>query len=307
MADENAAQGGSTGTGSGAASGAGASGAANGAGSGASTGTGTTAAGGTGATGAGTSAQPGAAAAQTGFTYTEDRSKWIPPHRLNEVTTRATRAEQELENSRRQVQALAGVQPNDPNAAKTQQVKDAFFEMFPAFRHLDKLTDEQMQQILTTPSRVADVSNAESREWARHGKTQMTSLFAEVAAEIGAEELSADQKADLKDGFSTWFRNKCQAELHASDGAESATLQRYEDGDPNLLREYVKRHSSNWVEPARRKVTAQTLTRTRPVPNSAGRAQVTSLQRPEKFANMDERLDYAAKLAKERGVVFGSG
>lgn len=255
---------------------------------------------------AGTPAQAAAGTAtSTQYTYAEDRSRWIPPHRLSEETTKRQQIEQQLADAQRRIAALAGVQPPDPNADKMQQVKDAFFQMFPQFKHLASLTDEQIQQLIQTPQHVARVSEAESREWTRLGRTSLNTVYEQVADALGADSLTDDQKADLQSGFSNWFQSKVRAELDASGGETSATLDRYEQQDPTLIAEFVKRFTSGWVDPARRKVTQQAVSRARAVPNSQGRAPVSSLQRPEKFNTLDERLDYAAKLAKERGVQFG--
>lgn len=294
------------GTGGGAAAGStGTAGA--GAGSGGASGTPAT---GSGAAATGTGTPSGEAArtgaATSGFTYKEDRSDWVPKHRFNEVNQKAARVteyEAAIAERDRKIAALAGVTPQDPNATKTEQLRAAMVDLFPQLGHLKDLTDEQMQRLLQSPDQASRAVEIEQREQARHGKAQMTALYLEIAEHIGADELSADQKADLRDGFSSWLKAKCNAEIQST--GDSATLTRYENGDPDLLREFAKRHSANWVEPARRKLTANTVARTRPVPNSQGRAQVTSLQRPAKFANMDDRLDFAAKSYLERGGQFG--
>lgn len=257
----------------------------------------------TGTTGTSSSQASGTGqAATTGFTYQEDRGKWIPPHRLTEesskrqsLETRAAQLEAELKSERARVQALAGVTPQDPNAEKSEQIKAAFFQMFPQFKHLASLNDEQMQQLLRAPEGLSAAQSIEQREWQRHGKAQLTNLYSQVADAMGAESLNDDQQSDLRESFKSWLTGKCKSELQASNGAESETQSRYEAGDPKLIEEFAKRYTNNWVEPARRRVTAQTLTRTRNVPNSTGRSQVTSVNKVPAFKNLDERIDYAAK------------
>lgn len=247
-------------------------------------------------------------ASPTGFTYTEDRSKWIPPHRFNEVSQQARRAadlESQIAERDRKIQALAGVTPKDSEAAKAESIKEALFQIMPQLRVFADRSVEEIQQILETPQYAARQEQTELRGWQRHGNQQMDIISERVAEAIGADKLDADQQADLRDGFASWLKQKAQAELQASDGAESKTLARYEDGDEKLLDEFVSRYTKNWVEPARRRATASTTARIRPTVSSTGRAQVTSLKRPEKFANLDERIEYAANLAKERGAQFG--
>lgn len=234
-------------------------------------------------------------AAPTGFTYQEDRSKWIPPHRLSEESTKRQGLEAQIAERDKKIAALAGVSAPDANASKKAEVEKAFFEMFP------HLTREKMEEL---GAQAGAATAAEARQWSQHGKAQMASIYTAVAEQLGAESLSADQKADLQDGFAKWLKATCSKELQESGGESSATLAAYEDGDPKVVGAFVKRYSDNWVEPARRKVTAQTLGRTRPVPDSTGRSQVTSVKRPEKFANIDERIAYASDLAAERGFNF---
>jgi hypothetical protein len=254
---------------------------------------------------ASSTAQPGAS---TGFTYTEDRSKWIPPHRFNEVNTRAQEAatlREQIKERDAKIAALAGLTPADPGSDKAKAIDQAFRAQYPHLVPLLDMKKEDIERLTKTPEQVERASNAEKRESQRHGKSQLSALYSQVAESIGADKLSDDQQSDLKFSFGAWFRSKCAAEIEASsDGQTSATLQRYEDGDPELLKEFVKRYTANWIEPARRRVTQQTLTRTRPVPNSGGRTQVSTVQRPEKFKNLDERIEYAANLAKERGASF---
>lgn len=234
-------------------------------------------------------------AAATGFSYQEDRSKWIPPHRLNEETTKRQTLETQLAEARGRVAALAGVTTPDSQTEKAAAVKKAFFEMFP---HLSEEKMGERDAVANT------AKQAEAREWARHGKAQMGAIYTQVAEALGAESLNEDQQSDLKESFANWLRNTCAKEMQASGGESSATLAAYEDGDKKVVEAFVKRYTASWVEPARRKVTAQTLGRTRPVPDSTGRSQVTSVKRPEKFANIDERIAYASDLAAERGFHF---
>lgn len=237
---------------------------------------------------------------------------WMPRHRFNEVsnqnrdlTTRLTQAEARAAEAERRVAALAGVTPQDQNTQKAEQVKAAFFEMFPQLKVLSDLTPEQLTAVLSGASTGAQTAQqSEARYWANHGKQQVQGISARVAEALNLERLEPEQENDLRESFAVWFKNKAQSELDASNGEESATLQRYEDGDSKLLDEFVARYVKTWVEPARRVSTARVVNRTRPTPNSGGRAQVTTVQRPDKFKDLDDRLDFAVKLAKERGVQF---
>ncbi len=260
----------------------------------------------TGTAGTGTSSSQAAAptATSTGYTYKEDRSQWIPPYRLTEESTKRQQLETALEIERRRVQALTGVTPQPPGAQKQEQIREAFFELFPQMRKFASLSDEQLDQLLNTPDAIEQQRTTELRQWERHGDTQMATLGDHVAAALGTDALDQEQAQDLRDAFSMWLKKTVSTELQQTNGAESRTLQRYEKGDPKLLEEFAGRYTKNWVEPARRQSTAAQTRRARPVPNSGDRSQVSSVAKPASFNSLDDRIDYAAKLFRERGGTF---
>lgn len=254
----------------------------------------------------------GQTASPTGFTYQEDRSQWIPKHRFDQINTQATthatrntQLEQQLLAEQRRVQALAGVTPQDPNQAQSDRVKEAFFEMFPNMKHLANMTDAQIQALVQAPQQFQRANDAEGKHWQRHGNQQVSAIAERVAEAMGAETLTPRQTEKLRTTFASWIKSTAQQELQASGGQSSATLQKYEDGDPSVVEAFAKEYIEDFVTPARRHVAAQNINRNRPVPNSSGRSQVTSVARPEKFNSWDERIAYAQNLGKERGMNFG--
>jgi hypothetical protein len=252
----------------------------------------------------------GAAAAQTAqqtaqFSYKEDRSNWVPAHRIKEQTDKARAAEARYEEAQRRVAALSGVQTPNPQDEKVAQSREALMTLFPQLRKFENLTDEQLDRVLQTPEYVERANANDVQNWTRHGRAQLGVLHDDVAAAIGSDTLTDDQKADVGESFKSWFKSTVAKELEATGGEQSKTLQRYEDGDRTLINEFSKRYIANWITPARRQVTAQQTARiNQRVPNSGGRAQVTGVKRPESFKTLDERMDYAAELYKERGGSF---
>lgn len=254
------------------------------------------------------------------FTYQEDRSDWLPRHRFNEVSTKTRTLETALAERDRQIAALTGSRTPDPNESKAQQIKENFFNLpgMGIFRKLSELSDEQLDRLLQTPDHVEAARNHEQQQWKRYGDQQVDTISEQVAEAIGVDALDEDQKTDLRVSFTNFIKSQVSRELQqavdrygdeavARDQRRfSDTLRKYEDGDQKLLEAFVTRYTKNWVEPARRSSTARTATRTRAVPDGSGRATVTSVQRPATFNSMDERIEFAAKLAKERGVQFGS-
>jgi hypothetical protein len=253
----------------------------------------------------------GTPAAQTAqqpaqFTYKEDRSNWVPNHRITEETRKRQEAEARYQESQRRVAALSGVQLPDPNADKVAQSREALMTLFPQLRKFEHLTDEQLDRVLQTPEYVERANANDVQNWTRHGRQQLGVLHSDIATALNQDTLTDDQKTDVGESFKSWFKATVAKELEATGGEQSATLQRYEDGDVTLINEFSKRYIAAWVTPARRQVTAQQTARSGRVPNSAGRAQVTtSVKRPDSFKTLDERMDYAAELYKERGGSFG--
>lgn len=245
-----------------------------------------------------------------------DQKDFIPRHRFNEVSTKLRTLEEQNQDLHRRLTISLGGTPADPNAQKTEQVRGALIQMFPQLARLQQLSDEEFEALLQTPQHVSAARQTEVQHWERHGNQQLDTISSKVAEAISAETLDAEQRNDLRISLKSWLETRSRAELQqAADryGDEavrhderlfSPTIQRYENGDPKLLDEFVTRYTKNWVEPARRSATARTSTRTRAVPDSSGRQAVTSVDRPASFKNWDERLDYAAKIAKERGVQF---
>lgn len=215
----------------------------------------------------------------------------------------ATRAE--LESERRRVQALAGVAPQDPQAADSAQVREAFLKMFPQFEHLLSLDENTLTALAQVPQLISQGESAAQQQSTRHADQQMVYVNEGVAQALGVDTLDADQASDLRNTFSAWLQRRCQQELQESGGDQSSTLDRYERGDQKLLDEFTTAYTKRWVAPARRQQVAQAVNRARPVPNSGGRTMQTSVQRPAEFKSLDDRIAYAAEVAKSMGVIRG--
>lgn len=222
-----------------------------------------------------------------------------------EYERQVTQIRGELESERRRVQALAGVTPSDPNAPQEEAVKAAFLKMFPQFGSLLQMSEEQLQALGMAPQFIQNSQQETQRLWERHGDQQMGYITEGVAQALGADSLDQDQQHDLRIGFTNWLQRTAQAELADTDGESSKTLDRYERGDKKLLDEFVTSYTKRWVEPARRASTAQFVNRNPRVPQTGARQPVSTVSKPKEFKSIDDRIAYAAELAKERGMVFG--
>lgn len=244
-------------------------------------------------------------AATSGFTYKEDRSQWVPRHRISEETGKRAAVDAENAVLKRQLQALTGVTPTDPNAQQASDIKAKMFELLgPGAAKLLQLSPEQIDRLIGTPDQVQQANSFVEQGWNKHARQTTESLFEKVSEHIGGD-LSDRAKGRLKSAFVSHM----EGEAHKSkqDGRATQTMQRYIDGDETLIDEFAKEWAEDYFVPAQRKVTSTLVATNRRVPNSTGRTQVTSgVQRPAEFKTLDERIDYAAQIAKERGLVFGS-
>lgn len=238
-------------------------------------------------------------AAPSGFSYPQDRSDWVPRHRFQEVNSQAQRAkdlESQLNQERQRVRALSGVETPSPDAAQRQKIREALLEVAPELKDLpDRL--EAVKEVRE------QMAAADKEKWRQHGDRVVDQIGSTVANAMNVDALSTRQLSGLRSAFGAWIRATVDQEV-ATAGV-SATLQKYERGDPSLVKTFADVYVEDWVKPGQRQVTAQAVNRARPTPNSAGRgAPVSGVKRPETFKNMDERMEYASALAKERGVVF---
>lgn len=243
------------------------------------------------------SAEP--AAKPTGYSYPEDRSRWIPPHRLQQESQRRQELEHAIAERDRRIAALAGVTPQRPEEAQAEQARQAFLELFPRFA---KLNDETLDRLITLAENADTIQETAGATWTRHGTHVLSSLIGKAQEMLGGQ-LQPRAQTRLRQAFVSFIENDVTRAQR--NGMASPLLQRYEAGDETLLDEFLKDWADDFFVPAQRKVTQQAVNRSRPVVSSTGRSQVTTVQRPATFKNLDERLDYAAKLAKERGVQFG--
>ena len=268
----------------------------------------------TGTTPAGSGVQGGGNTQSAGgprkFEYTEDRTDWVPRHRLGEESTKRTTAEQErdrfkadLEASNRRVQALAGVNPQDPKAAEEQEVVDTISRIleakYPGMKILEKLTPEQFESVLQSAQGSATAADA---YWDRHRDAQFDSLYGEAQKVLSVEKLSDKQQRQIRDAYAAEYR-ACMGERArlAQDGRQPEPndfVARHLRSDPSLAKEFVKEFLNEWFEPARRTVTQSTVRRqSRPVPNG-GRGETVVTRLPEMDLSTEDGFKKAMAAAR---------
>lgn len=190
----------------------------------------------------------GTPASATPSPAVEDRSNWVPPHRIRETREAAVRQAQqefaqreaavraEAERYRAQVMALTGVTP--PPDPGVQAVKDQFGQLYPGLAKMESRA-EQLEQLL---ARAGDLEAQNGHYWEQYGRQTMNKLFDHAQASIGTA-LTDAAKAQLHSSFVGYVQSS--PELTA----------RYAN-DPTIVEDFWKNFTSSFIDPVRRTASA---------------------------------------------------
>lgn len=235
--------------------------------------------------------QPTATVAQP----SEDRSNWVPPHRLREQRSQFERElaneraqyTQRMEELNKKLQILAGVTP--PENPQIDQVKNQFKEVFPDLDYIGS-NAQQIRELLE----LKDALKASmEHQWAFYNRNAMDRLYKAAEGTYG-QSLSDEAKRQLGSSFVGYLQSNPDA------------YERYQQ-DPSIVEDYWKAFSERFIDPVRRNSTVQTLNRIPqglPQDNPSGNLAVTQ---PVKPANQDERLARALEVYKATSKTgFGS-
>jgi hypothetical protein len=237
--------------------------------------------------------------APTGFSYKEDRSKWVPPHRISEESTKRQEAERKYQETQarldqeiRRVQALAGVNPQDPQEAEVEKVRAALTKIFPG---LERLSDQQFLDRLTSVAdRDQDMQQAVENHWTTHGRQMLDTLEEEVSNALGGD-LSDRQKKRLADAYINEIKDNPEL------------IARHEKGDRALIQQFAKDFLDDWYKPAQRQVTNQQVNRviTRRTPNGRDSRAVTQGKPKIDFNDPKAVEDAMVQSYQDHGGTFG--
>lgn len=207
------------------------------------------------------------------FSYKEDRSDWVPRHRLNDTTTKFEGKIKELTDQiaahQDRVQKAFGFEKPDEEAQRNDEIKSALLKVFPNLKALETMTPEKIDELITAADGARTTTQA---QWERHATSMLTTLESEVAKTIGADTLTPTQQKNLRRAYREEARDclnarNAAAQQGAPYDASNDFLARHERGDQTLLKEFAKAYLDDWFEPARRRVTADVTRRQgRPVP-----------------------------------------
>lgn len=182
----------------------------------------------------------------------EDRSNWVPPHRLREASQRYETSQRQwiereaqyqaqLQQYQNQVRALAGVAP--PPDPEVSEIRQRFGQVFPGLSRIEDRA-EQLEKYI---ERVADLEAAVDHIWQNHGRQSLDRVYKSAETSLGSP-LTEDGKKALHAAFVGWVQSNPEYQ------------QRYVD-DPGLVDEFWKTLSSTLVDPVRRATAAATAVR----------------------------------------------
>ena len=138
----------------------------------------------------GTTAAPGAGAAPPAkqFTFSEDRSNWIPPHRLSEVSNTARAAQIRAQQLEAMIAAGTGVKlPPSFQSPEDQQAlaaREELTRIFPELALLEKLKG-MLPQLEEALPRIPDVLASGEQYWVTQGYRTIQTLNDEIAKVYG--------------------------------------------------------------------------------------------------------------------------
>lgn len=246
------------------------------------------------------------------YTFKEDRSDWLPPHRLREETGKRTKLEtevatlrQEIETERKRVRAALGIETPSKDEAELQETRELFFKSFPEFAHLKDLTREDIQELLEAAREARGSTEA---TWQRHSAAMRTELENIAAELLRTQKLSDKQSARLWRAFREEAREQAQRRVRAekmqdpSYNFENDFSARWHRGDTTLLEEFAKTFYEEWAAPVRRTAVAAEVTRgNRPVPRGERHRSVVTQGPPNINYNDDNAFKQAIGAARTGG------
>jgi len=174
----------------------------------------------------------------------EDRSTWVPPHRIRETRESAIREAQqtyaqqmqqiraEAEQYKSQLHALVGVQPSQN--PEVDAVRKQFGQLYPGLSKMEEKA-AQLEQLL---DRAGDLESQNAHYWQSYGRSTVDRLFTK-AAEATGSPLNDESKQFLHSSFVGWVQ------------ASPERAERYTN-DPSIVEDFLKALSSGFIDPVRR-------------------------------------------------------
>lgn len=187
------------------------------------------------------------------YEYQEDRSTWVPPHRIREGTERQAALQRELDLERSRVAALSGVQrPAAPEDAETQAIRAQFEKLYPGLAKLNSQAEKLERLAELDPN---DMTGAQEHYWTSLGQQTLNRVDAEAQELFGGGELTPFAKRTLHSAFAAFIQS------------DRELGQRYAAQDPKLVKDFFKEYQQGFLDPYRRQITTQAAPRNERVRN----------------------------------------
>jgi hypothetical protein len=264
---------------------------------------------GTGAPGATGSAADGTAAAATRSTAQQN------PPQDSGVARRLARdlgnAKRELEQARQQIAAITGLTPPRPQAPARrlpqgvtdemiQQAQAEFEIIHPRLAKLAALPDEVLEEFLGFVEKRgwSSIEEVTNRDWNRSAAATTRALNSEIKEQLGA--VSEKTNARIFGAF--------RAELQSND----EFFQRYEAGDPDLVREFIADYKADFEGFSTRQAASTTtaasgtVARARTLPRGGTTSTVVPGQTETKPKTEDELHSRAWKRVQDARRASGA-
>jgi hypothetical protein len=164
----------------------------------------------------------------------------------------------ELEQERKRIQALVGVNTPSAEAQEAEQIKARFAQLYP---HLGDLTADDITALRELRDSKSQMEQATQAMWRDKARLMSTAVEGHIAKELGGE-LTPRQISRIRAAY-----------VQAAE-ASPEFLARHEQGDLKLAEEFAKEFLEDWFEPAKRKATQQQVSQFRRVPSGKDRSTV---------------------------------
>lgn len=159
-----------------------------------------------------------------------------------------------FDRERKRIKLMLADEPQSEEEQETAAIRAQFAKVFP---HLAKLTDEQVQKILTATEETGNAREVIDHTWQQHARRMVDSVVEGISEEAG--DLSPRQRQKVVSLFISTIESN--PELG----------ERYKKGDPTLIKEFVAEYVEDFVTPAKRSATNAEVNRFRPVPRGGDR------------------------------------
>lgn len=180
------------------------------------------------------------------FQYDEDRSNWVPSHRVRQYSQEIERLRREYDVAQRRVAALSGVQPPAAQpSAEQNAIRTQLLAVMPELKDLlDARDDISGLKGLNLKETISALQQFAANRWQQQGTQTLSTLGAKIKAAYGGADIAPKQLARISRAFIGELEDNPEL------------LARYEAGDPSVVDEFVTDYTQGVLDPYRRSTAA---------------------------------------------------